>query len=233
MKKSRLLGAVCTCVLTFVGATANAALVSRLGGQAVYDTDLDITWIADANLAASNTFGTAGISPNGPMTWATANTWIGNMNAANYLGFNDWRLPTTLVPDASCITIISSGFSCTGSEMGHLFYTEFGATAGNSVMSTSNPADLARFTNVQPSLYWSAEYAPNPVFAWSFNFNNGYQGPLSKGYDFYVWAVRLGDVGVSTVPIPAAVWLFGSGLMGLLGVARCNRRPRGTGKKRT
>ena len=32
-----------------------------------------------------------------------------------------------------------------------------------------------------------------------------------------------GDVGASVVPVPAAVWLFGSGLIGLLGVARRKR----------
>ncbi len=33
-------------------------------------------------------------------------------------------------------------------------------------------------------------------------------------------SVFLGDVTVSAVPVPAAVWLFGAGLMGLVGVAR-------------
>ncbi|MBI5783055.1 MAG: VPLPA-CTERM sorting domain-containing protein, partial [Gammaproteobacteria bacterium] len=35
---------------------------------------------------------------------------------------------------------------------------------------------------------------------------------------WYALAVRPGDVAV--VPVPAAVWLFGSGLLGLIGVAR-------------
>jgi len=38
---------------------------------------------------------------------------------------------------------------------------------------------------------------------------------------YYALAVRPGDV--SAVPVPAAVWLFGSGLMGLLGLARRKR----------
>jgi len=37
--------------------TADAALFSRLGGQAVYDDDLDITWLADADLSVTNDFG--------------------------------------------------------------------------------------------------------------------------------------------------------------------------------
>lgn len=39
------------------------------------------------------------------------------------------------------------------------------------------------------------------------------------GY-FEVWNVNI----VSAVPVPAAVWLFGSGLLGLLGIARKRRR---------
>jgi hypothetical protein len=34
------------------------------------------------------------------------------------------------------------------------------------------------------------------------------------------WAVRDGDVTVSAVPLPASVWLFGSGLLGLLGISK-------------
>jgi hypothetical protein len=74
--------------------TAHAALIERLGGDAFYDDVLDITWLTDANLAASNTFGVAGINLNGSMTWNTANAWIAGMNAADHLGFDDWRLPT-------------------------------------------------------------------------------------------------------------------------------------------
>jgi hypothetical protein len=33
-----------------------------------------------------------------------------------------------------------------------------------------------------------------------------------------VWAVHDGDIGA--VPIPAALWLFGSGLLGLVGMAK-------------
>lgn len=34
------------------------------------------------------------------------------------------------------------------------------------------------------------------------------------------WAVQTDDFRAMVVPIPAAVWLFGSGLIGLVGVAR-------------
>jgi len=61
-------------IILGVSGAANAALVSRLGGLAVYDTDLNITWLANAN------------------AWASGLT-VG--------GFSGWRLPTTLQPDAT------------------------------------------------------------------------------------------------------------------------------------
>ncbi len=58
--------------------------------------------------------------------------------------------------------------------------------------------------------------------AWGFNFKTG----LQSGFDItnkanFAWAVADGDiVGASAVPIPAAVWLFGSGLIGFLGLVK-------------
>ena len=61
MKKSRLLGAVCSIMLAVVAVSSHAALVGMLpatpGGtdwQAVYDDDRDISWVADANLVETN-----------------------------------------------------------------------------------------------------------------------------------------------------------------------------------
>jgi len=207
-------------ILLSMVSTANAALLSRLGGQAIYDTERDITWLSNANLAASNTFGVSGINLNGTMNWGVANNWIAAMNSSEgtgYLGFTDWRMPTVLQPDVSCDTF---ALNCTGSEMGHLFYNSFGATAGASVLTTGNAIELAMFTNIQSFIYWSgAEYNANG--AWNFAFDFGEQGISPKPSNNYVWAVRSGDV--SAVPIPAAVWLFSSGLIGLVGFARRNQ----------
>lgn len=80
--------------------------------DAYYDTVLDITWLADANLAATNTFGLStntnlGDHPDdsygpsydeiiylsGRLNWGAALHWIDAMNRAEYLGYSDWRLP--------------------------------------------------------------------------------------------------------------------------------------------
>ncbi len=219
---------------------ADAALLGRLpatpGGtdyRAYYDDDLNVTWIADANLAASNNFGTSGAITYGRMDWYTALAWVSNMNLFEYLGANDWRLPATLENDPTCTndaegTVPSiypySGFNCTGSEMGHLFYEEFGAAAGTTASNTGNPAILAMFTNLKDS-YWSGTDSTfDAGTAWYFNFDNGQQSGTLGKYDSnstYAWAVRTGDI--AAIPLPAAFWLFGSGLLWLLrlGKAPC------------
>jgi hypothetical protein len=50
--------------------------------------------------------------------------------------------------------------------------------------------------------------------------NTGNHYANRDSYLLYAWAVRDGDVAVSAVPIPATIWLFSSGLIGLIGFAR-------------
>ena len=92
--KSRLMGAVCLYAISTVSMPADAALVPKLGGLVVYDTDLDITWLADTNYAM-----TSGYDSNGLMTWNQAMTWV---NQLEFEGFTDWRLPTTPFSDPTC-----------------------------------------------------------------------------------------------------------------------------------
>jgi len=79
------------------GAPAGAALIDRgsftdgFSGPVnlIYDTDLDITWLGDANFAK-----TSGFDADGQMTWATAtNVWAPSLTVG---GFTDWRLLTTM-----------------------------------------------------------------------------------------------------------------------------------------
>lgn len=212
MKPQFTLMALC---LGLVSVSANAALVARLDGQAVYDTDFNITWLADALYAR-----TSGADADGLMTWPAAQGWVGALNIANHLGYNDWRLPAAVQPDASCDTQsagFSFGYHCTGSEMGHLFYNELGGVAGQSIASTHN-TNYNLFQNVAPDYFWpGAELVPGTVNA--LDFYSGLQYPAATGNEYRAWAVRSGDV-AAVVPLPAAAWLLGSGLLALAGMAR-------------
>lgn len=69
------------CIGVFLGgpiSTANAVLESRLGGQAYYDTELNITWAADANI-------------NGAHDWWAQWIWASGLTIG---GVSGWRLPS-------------------------------------------------------------------------------------------------------------------------------------------
>lgn len=185
---------------------AQAALIDR-GGGLIYDSDLNITWLADANYAQ-----TSGFDADGRMTWSAANAWAAGLT---YGGYSDWRLPTS----DTC-----SGFDCTGSELGHLFYQELGGTAGLSILASGDP-DLSLFQNTQLGGYWSGTaYAPLPAEgAWYFNTADGGQRFHHQDSTSYAWAVRPGDVtALQTVAEPMSLALVGLGL-GALAVG-CRRR---------
>ena len=208
----KLYNFVAVMIALVLSTSVNAALLGRdLDGnlattEAYYDDVVNLTWLADANLS-------------GLMNWSDANTLAANLDIAGVTG---WRLPSTLQPDASCSdqAVVSSGFNCTGSEMGNLFYNVLGGSAGSSI-TTFNNANYDLFSNIQSDGYWSSmEYAPNIINAWGFGFDFGDLDYDPKSEDSYAWVVHSGIVGTSVIPVPAAVYLFSSGLLGLIGFVR-------------
>jgi hypothetical protein len=222
-------------VVALASGSAHAALEGRnLDGnlatfEAYYDTDLDITWLADANYAQ-----TSGYDYDGLMTWYAANTWAANLSFTDGVNvYDDWRLPTitdTGAPGAQCT---NSGTDCgynvdtASSEMAHLYfvtlgnlsaYTTTGAWSGayaggtnpNSTLDNTGP-----FTNFQSRFYWSGtEYAPSPSFAWSFFFFHGGQSNDLKTGRFYALAVSPGDIAAVPEAETYALMLAGLGLIG-------------------
>ena len=207
-----IIGATCAC-LAVVSFSADAALVGKLaatpGGddyQAYYDDVADLTWLADANYAM-----TSGYDADGAMNWVDANAWAADLSVG---GNDNWRLASALDPDGT--SVCTERETCAGSEMGNLFFNVLGGIPGSSITTVHN-ANYDLFSNVQSAGYWSAtELSPGNIFAWVFNMDNGRQYENIKTYNNYAWAVQSGDA----VPVPAAVWLFGSGLIGLIGIAK-------------
>jgi len=185
MKFIRTLAAAAA--LCVASTSANATLLGRdLNGspgsfEAYYDTVLNITWLANANLAQSNQFGVTGINlSNGRMEWDTANAWITAMNASNgglgYLGINTWRLPEMydIGNDGCAVDSFNSysGGDCgynvvsTGpqaSELASLFYSTLGNLAFYTTSGAVDPActgcpkwqNTGPFSNLGTSnFYW-------------------------------------------------------------------------------
>lgn len=178
------------------GTTASdGRLQPSADGKTVYDPTLDVTWLADADLATSRRFdaqctnqdGTQCINPDGSMSHATALNWIAGMNAAAHLGQTRWRLPPDL---GGC-----GEFGCADTPMGNLYYNQLRLPQGTPVVPAPE-IDVGPFHHLQPYLYWScsAPYTnppcqsppPAPGFAWSFSFGNGFEGTDVRANDLYV-----------------------------------------------
>ena len=181
----------------------------------------------------------------GRNTWENQVAWAASLNEDGVLTYNiseefsvswtgEWRLPTAV--DGVSVTgfdgTTTAGYNIATSEMGHLFYEELGETgyydtSGNTQsgwnMSLTNKGD---FENIRTPMwninYWTGtgtEYVSDPEdWAWSSDFIYGGQGLGHKDTAYFAMAVR--EIQVSTVPVPAAVWLLGSGLLGLVGIRR-------------
>jgi hypothetical protein len=208
--------------LFVVSSSSHAALYDR-GNGLIYDDVLDITWMQDANYAQTSGYaaanavgglnsGSTNLQADGRMGWDAAITWADQLK---YGGYGDWRLASSGSAPTETYSAVEED-----DELSHMFYNNLGNTAFTSILNNVSFTDATlgggteSFLNVQDYSYWYAE-EDTPTYTWAFSTEDGgkYYG-YGKGSSLYSWAVRAGDV--STVPVPAAAWLFGSALAGCL-----------------
>lgn len=219
-------------------ATAEAALFDR-GAGLIYDDVLNVTWLQDANYAK-----TSGYDADGLMDWVSAKTWAGNLvyhDSVRNVDYSDWRLAKNTPVNGSNAnwnysfsvggyTDVGFNITSVNSELAYMYYENLGLAGyyspsgitqtnffgKNGVVQT----DVGLVKNLTAYSYWSAaEFALYPGNGWYFSTYQGNQnGSSNPGAQFLAWAVRDGDV--AAVPVPGAIWLFGSGLFGLLGLKR-------------
>ena len=242
MKQQKTLLALALLASAVVTGNAQASLIDR-GNGLLYDDVLNVTWLQDANYA--HTSGYAGADSAGRMNWTTAKTWAADLV---YGGYSDWRLPSnspingssfndSYAPDGS--TDYGHNITSPHSEMAYMYHVNLGLksyydTTGTTQSDfgifgngTYNGVDNNSFgqtnvklvNNLKSYAYWSgSEYAPSPYNAWACGTAYGSQYYDDKIYPYYAWAVRPGDV--AAVPVPGAFWLFGSAMVGLMGLKR-------------
>jgi hypothetical protein len=136
------------------------------------------------------------------------------------------------------------------SDLGELFYKEMGGIIGSSIATTHNAnynlfSNMEKLqylyskrnhtiligTRMNTGSYWSDTeyrypdvtvwdhtYIGSTSYAWYLYAENGGLFVKSKSEYSYVWAVHPGDV--SAIPEPSLIWLFGIGLLGLIGLTR-------------
>ncbi len=226
MNFKSVLGAVSAFVITMsFSSIVEAALINRGNGM-IYDNVLDITWLQDANYAQSS-----GYDADGLMSWNAAVTWAQQLE---YGGFDQWRLPTVNPQVGSDYNYTWSldgtsdyGFNNTSpqSELAYMYYVNLNGQGQYSPSGALNTefglGTTGLFLSVYGENYWSGNFY-EPTYridtAFLVRFGTGEQHVHGVNGEFYGWAVHDGDIGA--VPVPAAVWLFGSGLMGLIGFAK-------------
>ena len=194
----------------FLAAGASQAALHDRGNGMIYDDVLDVTWLSDANYAATQYAATGGATgdADGKMQWAISTAWAANLD---YNGITGWRLPSAAV---GC-----NWQNCVESELGHLFFVDLGGTAGQSILTSTDP-DMALFTNIQNYAYWDAElYSPVTSNAYSFVMADGTQRIATRSTLYNAWAVHDGDVAAVPEPETYALMLAGLGMV-LLGARK-------------
>ena len=165
-------------------------------GNAVFDCITGFTWAADANLAASNTFGIAGnvtimynnsraitvpMISGGAMLFQTATLWIQGMNTSHYLGASTWEMPAT-------------------SKALQDLFNDLNMTNGDTRLQWTG--SIGPFQNLQPFFYWACGrdqsgtnqspctgYAPadgSSQLQWSYDFDSGFQSTSALVQPYFV-----------------------------------------------
>jgi hypothetical protein len=202
------------------------ALYVNPGSPTVYDPETGVTWLADANLAATERFGlkrcktpsspSPCVAKDGSMNYDSAVVFIANMNAhdhgAGYLGQTNWTFPQV---HPSCPT-----YNCGGdlNPMGNLYYDQLyydgklGFPAGTPIVEAPDIA-VGPFNHLQPSQYWScmADNIQDACEAggvgpgdaeFGFSFGDGFLGTTGQPADHFVTAYYVVTVPPTKPPIP-------------------------------
>jgi hypothetical protein len=211
---------------TLRGRDASGAPVSMLVGGAVnpsmkyvYDTVLDLTWLADWNAAAGSSFDNGSSTTDGWMTEVNAGAWATSL--PDFGG--GWGLPKLLdMGGVGCPlghwahSGTDCGFNVYGDEeqrrlspLAHMYYDTLGNLALWSplggVQITYGLKNTGPFSKIQDA-YLSGTPAPAGM-VWLFDMRTGGQadsGPHS-GANYPAVAVRLGDVSTATPPVTPPV----------------------------
>lgn len=196
---------------------ANAALdligqgVTPVGTYGlVYDSDLDITWLDYTKISSS---------------WQGQLDWAADLTVQfNGTIYDNWRLPATVEHGVLALTRFdgsgSNGYNVTTSELGHLFYTEFGNAAMYAPDGSRNTSygllNKTPFVKLDRLQYWSStQLSVNSGSAWVFHMSTGEQDYGYTNGSRYAIAVHPGNLAAVPEPGPSTLFLVGGAMLAL------------------
>lgn len=195
--------------------------------------------LASAANAALITFDDLGLSPNQYLQTALSPISIGN-------GYTMSRSSVVSGTNGIIINAIGSGNSYNAGQNSTFSYVT-AHNPGQSLLHTLGRSDAASFSlqsldfhgwnnNFAPSLIVTGNFLLGGSITQTFNITNTFTSPYQSALFSTAWTglgsisfsspqnvvgvFQIDNILVSTVPVPAAAWLLGSGLLGLIGVAR-------------
>ena len=196
---------------------ARPTLQPRFDRQLIYDPVTNVAYLANANLAATlpkdSPYYVDGINPDGSMDQATLKSFLAALNNTDhpFMGLTGWNVPTIVAggQDPDCTLPIATnpdiGYNCDGtaSDLGELYYNQFGIQAGHTVNETWS-WQRWYFYNLVPDYYWQCNPAPGLPPSQcahtihdgeipSFSFQSGYSGVQSGPNDLFVMLAVPGD----------------------------------------
>jgi len=172
--------------------------------EAYYFEPLDVTWLKDANLGLSETFGLARgpitdysntVTAEGSMLRGSLNLFFTTMNQSGYFGYSEWRLPVAQGEgDSGCSvqmpageTNLTWGSGCSGPEAGQ--FNQF-------LLMQYGALDATPFTNLDDTRRGLDSSGPSGRHHFTFGENDQLQFCASgRCYVGQVWAVHDGDIG--------------------------------------
>ncbi|MDD2800134.1 MAG: VPLPA-CTERM sorting domain-containing protein [Methylococcales bacterium] len=159
------------------------------------------------------------------VSWFGAKAFTNYLNSINYAGSNRWALPSVKI-GANGVTAHQG--NPTDSQFSELFYIELGGTISSDIPNSNY------FINEQAWVYWMDAELTNPSYDIASAYASIFMTDVYSEYDHswlssapkqtsyaHAWVASPGNL--AAVPVPGAVWLFGTGLAGLIG-SRHRRR---------
>jgi hypothetical protein len=197
---------------------SNAALIDR-GAGLIYDDVLNITWLQNANYIEA-------AGQPGRSTWGGAMAWADQLayyDPIRNVTWSDWRLPTTINRSITFGQKLYDTNPTIDNEMAYMYYINLELEADYNPNINNAPIPVLPADSLIQNLvfrgYWTGTPADGPRGqAWYLHFHQGWESIENPDNLLRAWAVRDGDV--ASVPIPGAILLFGSGLVGII----CRKR---------